>query len=180
VEVEIDVPKLIDTNIAPGPTIIEHKENAQVRKKGSILDELLEDLEDENNYDSEIKFTELIPDNIPIIWEAYISTISDTAHGSYLPIAQKSKPIFDGEATLVFSEDNSISLGFMEKNKAEIQLFFKEKTGKSLQLKFELNKTESNEKKKVFKTTKEKFKEMAEINPVLLELQKRLELDFEY
>ena len=46
--------------------------------------------------------------------------------------------------------------------------------------KFELNKTESNEKKKVFKTTKEKFKEMAEINPVLLELQKRLELDFEY
>ena len=41
-EVEIDVPKLIDTNIAPGPTIIEHKENAQVRKEGSILDELLE------------------------------------------------------------------------------------------------------------------------------------------
>jgi hypothetical protein len=97
-----------------------------------------------------------------------------------LPIAQKSKPILDGDNTLIFSEDNSISLGFMEKNKAEIQLFFKEKTGKSLQLKFELNKTESLEKKKVFKTTKEKFKEMAEINPVLLELQKRLELDFEY
>lgn len=125
-------------------------------------------------------FIDLSNEILPQLWEDYITSISDTAHGSYLPIAEKSKPEFDGDITLIFTEDNSLSLGLMEKNRAEIQHFFREKTGKSLQIRFVLNRVETNEQKKVFKTSKERFKEMTLINPALLELQKRLDLDLEY
>lgn len=162
------------------PIIIKSPDDNQSIKKISILDDLMNNLEDLEAEELKDKFIEISSESIPILWKEYIDSIAQTAHASYLPIAQNSNPIFEKDNTLIFTEDNSISLGFMEKNKAEIQLFFREKTGISLQLKFELKKTSTDNKKKISKKPNELFKEWAEINPALIELQKRLDLNIEY
>ena len=147
-----------------------------------MLDSLLEDLENEE-IDTSGKVEKMVisADNIQEIWNQYVEHIRATAHGTYFPVAERQRPTFVPPNQLILQEDNTISSGFLDKNKGEMVNFFRDLTGTILTVTIEVNKEGNDDTpRKVFKSTKERFKEMAEKNPALLELQKLLDLDFDY
>lgn len=153
-----------------------------MKKSTSLLDSLLEDLESEDtNASGRNQIIDINADNIQELWNQYVEHIRATAHGTYFPVAERQKPIFSPPNELILREDNTISSGFLDKNKSEMVNFFRDLTGTILTVTIEVVKENQDETpRKVFKSTKERFKEMAEKNPALLELQKLLDLDFDY
>ena len=145
--------------------------------KSSSIGNMLKDIHQEVVVENKETKIVLTAESLAVLWNEFINTDREKLQNAFLSVAERQQPqLIDDEITFV--ESNNISLQMLQLHKMEITSFFiKKTTSPSISLIFKLDKKEDLTKS--YKTPKDRLKEMIDVNPAVLELIKKLELNLE-
>ena len=145
--------------------------------KSSSIGNMLKDIHQEVVIENKETKIVLTAESLAVLWNEFINTDREKLQNAFLSVAERQQPqLIDDEITFV--ESNNISLQMLQLHKMEITSFFiKKTTSPSISLIFKLDKKEDLTKN--YKTPKDRLKEMIDVNPAVLELIKKLELNLE-
>ena len=119
--------------------------------------------------------------NVQTCWKEFLDENKESLNPTFLKTALESRPCAEGENIIYIKFNNNVSLNFVKKEGAAILEFYKNRMNiQKLKLEFRLDKKVAQTTSKKFLKPKERFLKMAEENPALLELQKKLDLDIDY
>ena len=120
-------------------------------------------------------------DTVAELWDKVLDHLQKYASNVFIEVARKLYVGWLEPATLVVEVETKLAEGVMAENKMNLASAISHITGRNdISIDLLLNrKQEISDAPKKYFTPKEKFRLMAERNPVLLELQKKLDLDLE-
>ena len=123
---------------------------------------------------------EIDPDVLTGLWKQYADNLASEGRMSLNALMTVLSPTVDKNKILVMVE-NKLQLETFEGEKMALVKFFKDELNTSqVELYFEIDTSKIDKREKIAYTAGEKFKKMAEKNPMLVEFQKRLSLELEF
>jgi hypothetical protein len=115
------------------------------------------------------------------LWGKVLDHLQKFASSVFIEVAGKVQVGWQEPSTLGLEVDSKLAEGVIAENKMNLAAAISHITGRS-DIRIDLllkRKQEISDAPRKYLTPKEKFRQMAERNPVLLELQKKLDLDLE-
>ncbi len=117
------------------------------------------------------------PESFEKVWKQYIGILKETGKSSFASTLEVSDPKLNGE-TILLEIENSVQEASLNAEKADLMDFLRKELN-NFHISLAYNKVELKEEKRYY-TNKERFNRLAELNPKLLELKKRFNLDTDY
>lgn len=119
---------------------------------------------------------ELTPETTQQLWNSFLAENKNTLQNSFLNAAQGQVPQLV-EDKIVFIVSNNISLELLQLHKMDITMYFrKHTTSVNVAPDFILQREEQI---KVFKSPKERLKDIIDVNPAVLNLIQKLDLNMD-
>lgn len=148
--------------------------------KSSVVNDLLKLIDEPGiSLENEDKYLQLSGDTVQHTWETAINYIRSYVSSAFIDVAEKAVVTWEEPATIILEVDNKLSEGLLIENKMQLSSGLRYVTGRTdFEICIILNRKYDYEVKvKKHLSPREKFRVMAEQNPALLDLQKRLDLD---
>ncbi len=117
-------------------------------------------------------------DRLQYYWDLYCDKLKEEQKWSLMNTLNKHKPKLGADFHVTFEVENNIQRNEIEKEKPELMEFMRTRLN-NFQMQLEVIVLEHSQVKQLY-TPQEKFKHMAEKNPALLDLQRRLDLDVDF
>ncbi|MCE2496458.1 MAG: DNA polymerase III subunit gamma/tau [Flavobacteriales bacterium] len=117
-------------------------------------------------------------DRLQYYWDLYCDKLKEEQKWSLMNTLNKHKPNLGADFHVTFEVENNIQRNEIEKEKPELMEFMRTRLN-NFQMQLEVIVLEHSQVKQLY-TPQEKFKHMAEKNPALLDLQRRLDLDVDF
>lgn len=111
-------------------------------------------------------------------WDLYCDKLKEEQKWSLMSTLNKHKPKLGADYHVTFDVENNIQRNEIEKEKPELMEFLRTRLN-NFQMQLEVIVLEHSQVKQLY-TPQEKFKHMAEKNPALIDLRKRLDLDVDF
>jgi len=172
----------ITTSINENIAVHKIEENATVLKKkrelpkSSSMGAIFKGIHEEYVSTDTIPKIELTHETTQQLWRAFLEENKNTLQNSFLNAAQEQVPQLI-EDRIVFTVTNNISLELLQLHKMDITMYFRKyTTSVTVAPDFILQREEQT---KVFKSQKERLKEIIEINPAVLNLIQKLDLNMD-
>ncbi len=173
---EVEAPEVSNKEEKKAPILVPPPNSGELSLEAMFNLTTAEDLEEDD-----LEVMAFNDENVQACWTEFIEENRETLNPTFIKTAEESKPFVDIEDTIYIEFNNNVSLNFVKKEGASILEFYKNRMNiQKLKLDFRLDKKTAKSVVKKFLKPRERFLKMAEENPALLELQKRLDLDLEY
>jgi len=147
----------------------------------TILGDLQEIITSFSGHTLPQELAELNAATVIIVWESVLHHLKEYTSQVFIEAALKVVVSWKNPSTIVVEVESKLSEGMIAENRMNLASAIRHITGRTdVQIELLLNrKNEVAYTPKKYLTDKEKFRLMVERNPVLLELQKKLDLDLE-
>lgn len=178
---EIEPPQNEITPKATNVSILIEENTTIVKKKrelpkSSSMGAIFKEIHKEYvSNDTNLKI-ELTSETIQQLWNSFLDENKNTLQNSFLNVAQSQMPQLV-EDKIVFTVSNNISLELLQLHKIDITMYFrKHTTSVTVAPDFILQREEQI---KVFKSPKERLKDIIDLNPSVLNLIQKLDLNMD-
>ncbi|MFN8237901.1 MAG: hypothetical protein U0T77_06990 [Chitinophagales bacterium] len=146
--------------------------------KSSSLGSIRNELHQERAIGAAENKVELTVENLLVLWRSFLDENKERLQSSFMNVAERQVPQIVQEK-VVFTESNNVSLEILQLHKTDIVSYLiKKTTAPTVHLEFVLQRKDE-QPAKMYKTQKERLKEMIEKNEAVLKLIEKFDLNLD-